>query len=143
MRESIDSYFMKIAETVATRSTCLRRNIGAIIVKDTHILVCGYNGPPTGIPHCKTCARENIPSGERVELCLAAHAEQNCINFSARYGIAINGATLYSTNKPCSQCAKSIINSGIVKVVYHLDYPDSLTDCILQDIICLKFQCQK
>lgn len=127
-RLDIDSYFIEIARVVSRRSTCLRRQIGALIVKGKQIVSTGYNGTPAGHPHCLTigCARENVPSGQRSELCRAAHAEQNAINFAARHGIPIESATLYSTTYPCSWCAKSIVNSGIARVVYESDYPDPL-----------------
>ena len=135
-RLDIDSYFMEIAQVVARRSTCLRRQIGAVIVKGKQIVSTGYNGSPTGHPHCAVvgCAREDVPSGQRSELCRAVHAEQNAINFAARYGIPIDGATIYSTTFPCSWCAKSIVNAGIVRVVYQNDYPDPLAKEILSII---------
>ena len=132
-RLDIDSYFMAIAHVVARRSTCLRRHIGAVIVKGKQIVSTGYNGAPAGHPHCQDvgCAREDVPSGQRSELCRAAHAEQNAINFAARYGIPIEGATIYSTTYPCSWCAKSIVNAGIARVVFEADYPDPLAKEIL------------
>jgi dCMP deaminase len=86
------------------------------------------------MPHCKICYRENVPSGQRSELCRAAHAEQNAINFAAKYGISIDGSVMYSTNYPCSWCAKSIVNSGIARVIYITDYPDNLAKEILSFI---------
>ena len=135
-RLSIDAYFMEIARVVASRSTCLRRKIGAVIVKGKQIVSTGYNGAPAGHPHCGDvgCARENVPSGQRSELCRAAHAEQNAINFAARYGIPIEGSTIYTTTYPCSWCAKSIVNAGIARVVYLDDYPDPLAKEILSVI---------
>ncbi|KJJ83754.1 dCMP deaminase [Candidatus Omnitrophus magneticus] len=128
-RPSWDEYFRSIAELVATRSTCLRRKVGAVLVKDKHVLATGYNGAPSGVPHCLEtgCLREklNVPSGERHELCRALHAEQNAFLQAARYGISVLGATLYITNQPCAICAKMIINAGIKKVIYSGDYPDS------------------
>lgn len=134
MRLNLDAYFLRIAEVVATRSTCLRRQIGAVLVKEKRIISTGYNGVPENIEHCRVCARANVPSGQRSELCRAAHAEQNAINFAARFGIAIDGAMLYTTHYPCSWCAKSIVNSGIKRVVYSNPYPDELTKEILQNI---------
>lgn len=131
MRPTIDEYFLEIAKVVSTRSTCLHRHIGAVIVKDGIILSCGYNGPPSGYPHCTVCARANVESGTRIELCKASHAEQNAIAFSARFGMAIDKSTMYSTTKPCSTCAKSIINAGIERIIYVNDYPDRLADEIL------------
>jgi dCMP deaminase len=126
-----DVYFMDIAHFVATRSTCLRRHVGAIVVKDKRILSTGYNGAPSGLTHCLDvgCLREelNIPSGERHELCRALHAEQNSIIQAAVHGVAIKGATLYATNQPCIICSKMIINAGIVRVVYDSGYPDEMS----------------
>jgi dCMP deaminase len=135
-RLDIDSYFMEIAQVVARRSTCLRRHIGAVIVKGKQIVSTGYNGTPAGHPHCSQigCARQNVPSGQRSELCRAAHAEQNAINFAARYGIPIEGSTIYTTTYPCSWCAKSIVNAGIARVVFENDYPDPLAKEILSII---------
>jgi len=132
----IDNYFMSIAHMVSSRSTCLRRNVGSVIVKGKQIVSTGYNGSPQGMPHCLDigCAREGVPSGERSELCRGAHAEQNAINFAARYGIAIEGATIYTTHLPCSWCAKSIVNAGIKRVVYLNDYPDPQSKQILSMI---------
>jgi len=135
-RPDIDNYFMNIAVLVSSRATCLRRKVGAVIVKGKQIVSTGYNGAPQGLPHCLDigCAREGIPSGERTELCRGAHAEQNAINFAARFGISIEGATVYSTHLPCSWCAKSIINSGIKRVVYLVDYPDQQSKEIMRNI---------
>ncbi len=135
-RLTLDEYFMSIARVVARRSTCLHRQVGAVIVKGKQIVSTGYNGAPSGHPHCLDigCAREGVPSGQRSELCRGAHAEQNAINFAARYGISIEGATLYTTHYPCSWCAKSLINAGIVEVVYDEDYPDPLAKEILSTI---------
>ncbi|WP_227767904.1 deoxycytidylate deaminase [Zhaonella formicivorans] len=135
MRPSWDSYFMEIAETVAKRSTCLRRQVGAIIVKDKRLLTTGYNGAPSGLPHCAQvgCLRENlnIPSGQRHELCRGIHAEQNAIIQAALYGVSIQGGTFYTTTHPCVVCAKMIVNAGIVKVITKGDYPDALAKEIL------------
>jgi dCMP deaminase len=130
-RPEWDEYFMQVADVVATRSTCLRRNIGAVIVRDKRILATGYNGAPTGLPHCSEvgCIKDrlHVPSGERQELCRALHAEQNAIVQAARYGTVIEGANLYCTTEPCSMCAKMIINAGIRRVVYRDPYPDPLS----------------
>jgi dCMP deaminase len=135
-RPDLDTYFMNIAIMVSSRATCMRRKVGSVIVKGKQIVSTGYNGAPQGVAHCLEtgCAREGVPSGERSELCRGAHAEQNAINFSARYGISIDGATLYTTHLPCSWCAKSIINSGIKRVVFLYDYPDPKTKEILTGI---------
>lgn len=135
-RPDIDNYFMNIAILISSRATCLRRKVGAVIVKGKQIVSAGYNGAPQGLPHCLDigCAREGIPSGERTELCRGAHAEQNAINFAARHGITIEGADIYSTHLPCSWCAKSIVNSGIKRVVYLVDYPDPQSRGIMKNI---------
>jgi len=135
-RPSWDEYFMSIARLVAGRATCLRRKVGAVIVKDRRILATGYNGAPAGLPHCSDtgCVRERlkIPSGERHELCRGIHAEQNGIIQSANYGTGIAGATIYTTHHPCSVCAKMIINAGIVRVVTDDAYPDDLAAEMLE-----------
>lgn len=125
---------MEVASVVAKRSTCLRRQIGAILVKDKRILATGYNGAPSGLPHCLDigCAREHVPSGERQELCRALHSEQNALVQAARYGIPVNGSTVYVTTAPCSVCAKMLINAGIVRVVYGAEYPDLMAPGILK-----------
>ncbi len=129
-RPSWDEYFMSIARLVAGRSTCLRRRVGAILVLDRRILATGYNGAPAGLPHCEEtgCVRERlgVPSGERHELCRGIHAEQNAIIQSANYGTGIDGSTIYTTHRPCSVCAKMIINAGVVRVVTFDSYPDEL-----------------
>lgn len=125
-RPSLDEYFMKIASVVATRSTCLRHQVGAVIVKDKRILSTGYNGAPTGLPHCLEtgCKRENVQSGYRHELCRAVHAEQNAIIQAALHGASTEDATLYCTHQPCILCAKMMINAQIKRVVYKDGYPD-------------------
>lgn len=137
MRPTWDEYFMKITAVVATRSTCLRRQVGAIIVKDRHILASGYNGAPSGLPHCDEvgCMREkmSIPSGQRHELCRGLHAEQNAIIQSAVHGVSIAGATLYSTTQPCVLCSKMLINAQIKRIVFRGDYPDELALALLQE----------
>ncbi|MBN1626412.1 MAG: cytidine/deoxycytidylate deaminase family protein [Deltaproteobacteria bacterium] len=136
-RPSWHEYFMSITKLVASRSTCLRRHVGAILVKDKRILATGYNGAPTGIKHCEEvgCIRANlsIPSGERHELCRGLHAEQNAIIQAARHGISIKGAILYCTNKPCVICSKMLINAGIVKIYYEDEYDDPLSDQMLAE----------
>ena len=129
-RPSWDEYFMKIAHLVAERSTCLRRVVGAIIVKDKRIISTGYNGSPRGLDHCLEigCMRERlgIPSGERHELCRGAHAEQNALIQAASAGSSMEGATMYCTTAPCSTCSKMIINAGIMRLVLGSGYPDQL-----------------
>ena len=136
-RPSWPEYFMDIARMVAKRSTCLRRHVGAILVKDKRILATGYNGAPAGLKHCEEvgCLREKIsvPSGERHELCRGLHAEQNVIIQAAYYGIPIANSTIYCTNKPCIICAKMIINAGINKIVYENGYNDLLADQMLME----------
>jgi len=137
MRPSWDEYFMQIAELVATRSTCLRRKVGAVLVKDKRILATGYNGAPRNLPHCEVtgCLREKlrIPSGERQEICRGLHAEQNAIIQAALYGASIKGSTLYCTHQPCITCSKMIINAGIEKVVFKGEYPDRLAREMLEE----------
>ncbi|MFA5701004.1 MAG: cytidine/deoxycytidylate deaminase family protein [Desulfuromonas sp.] len=136
-RPSWEEYFMDIARLVASRSTCLRRHVGAVLVKDKNILATGYNGTPRGIAHCDTrgCLREKhqVPSGQRHELCLGLHAEQNAIIQAAKHGTNISGATLYCTHAPCVICAKMLINSGIEAIVYLDGYPDELASNLLEE----------
>lgn len=128
---------MSIAHKVAERSTCTRRAVGAVVVKDKRILCTGYNGVPTGIEHCSSrgCLRDQlgIPSGERHELCRGTHAEQNAMLQAARYGTSIDGAVIYSTTQPCIQCAKMLINAGISEIIYQGDYPDTLSLELLEE----------
>jgi dCMP deaminase len=134
-RPSWKEYFMDIALLVARRSTCRRRRVGAITVRNKRILATGYNGAPSGLPHCLDigCLREEmeIPSGERHELCRGLHAEQNVIIQAAYHGISIKGATLYCTNLPCSICSKMLINAGISDIIYQEGYADSMTEEML------------
>ena len=129
-RPSWDSYFMQLAFVVAGRSTCLRRQVGAVLVKERQILSTGYNGSPSGLLHCDEvgCLRQSlcVPSGERLEICRAVHAEQNALVQAAKHGVAIAGADLYTTLQPCVQCTKMIINAGIRRVFYTHSYPDEL-----------------
>ncbi|MBU5676588.1 cytidine/deoxycytidylate deaminase family protein [Alkaliphilus sp. MSJ-5] len=137
MRPSWDEYFMEMAEIVKTRSTCLRRQVGAVVVKDKRILASGYNGAPTGLKHCEEtgCLREQlgIPSGQRHELCRGLHAEQNAIIQASLHGVKLEGATLYVTIQPCVVCAKMVINAGISKLVFKGDYPDELSWEMLEE----------
>ena len=124
-RISKDEYFMKIAEVVSQRSTCIKRKVGAVLVKDSHIISTGYNGAPAGFKHCTidTCVRQNLKSGEKPELCRGVHAEINCIIQAAIHGTSIKGdTTLYSTTFPCMNCLKLIINAGINRLVYKEGY---------------------
>lgn len=137
-RISWDNYFMEMAELTARRSTCLRRHVGAVIVKDKHVIATGYNGAPAGIAHCDErggCLREklDVPSGQRHELCMALHAEQNAIIQAASLGQSVEGATIYVTHQPCVICAKMIINAGIEKIIVKEGYPDELAIDILAE----------
>ena len=136
-RPSWDEYFIDIAFKVASRSNCLRREVGAVIVKGRRILCTGYNGPPSGIQHCEErgCLRKelDIPSGERRELSRAICAEMNAVIQAAKYGIAVDGADIYVTTFPCSYCAKTIINVGLKKVYYVDGYPDELSKELLDE----------
>lgn len=129
-RPGWDQYFMDITRVVAKRSTCLRRQVGALIVKERRILASGYNGAPVGLRHCleTRCLREqlDVPSGERHELCRGLHAEQNAVVQAAVYGIAIKDSVCYVTHQPCLLCAKILINAGVNKVVFQGSYPDHL-----------------
>lgn len=143
-RPSWDDYFMEITRVVATRSTCLRRQVGAVIVKDKRLLTSGYNGAPRNLAHCLGvgCLREQqgIPSGERHELCRGLHAEQNAIVQAAVHGVAIEGATVYCTHQPCSACTKLLINAGIRRIVYADGYPDELSRSLLTEA---DIQCER
>jgi dCMP deaminase len=136
-RPDWDAYFMGIVELVAKRSTCLRRSVGAALVRDKRILATGYNGAPSGLKHCLDvgCLRERmqIPSGERHELCRGLHAEQNAIIQAALHGVSVKGATLYCTNQPCIICAKMIINAGITMAVVKDGYADKLAEEMLAE----------
>lgn len=138
-RPSWDAYFMDMAELVAKRSTCIRRNVGAVIVQDRRIVATGYNGAPKGIPHCDEieggCLRQalGIPSGQRHEMCRALHAEQNAIIQAATSGQSVEGGTIYITHQPCVICAKMIINSGIKKIIVKEGYPDELSTQLLEE----------
>jgi len=136
IRPDWDEYFMEIAQIVRTRATCIRRQVGAIAVKDKRILTTGYNGAPAGLAHCSEvgCLRAemNVPSGQRHELCRGLHAEQNTIIQAAVYGTSIKGATFYVTHQPCVVCAKMLINAGIERLVILDDYPDKLSEEMLK-----------
>lgn len=136
-RPSWDEYFMDIAKQVATRSTCLRRAVGAVLVHDKRIISTGYNGGPSGLPHCLEigCLREQlgIPSGQQHELCRGIHAEQNAIIQAARYGMPIDGSVLYCTTQPCTQCTKMLLNAGVKEIVFAEGYPDELAQQLLDE----------
>lgn len=136
-RPSWDAYFMQMAELVRSRSSCLRRGVGAVIVKDNRVIASGYNGAPKGIAHCEEtgCLRQqmNVPSGQRHELCRGLHAEQNAIIQAACLGVSIEGATLYCTTQPCVICTKMLINAGIKRVVITESYPDELAEKMIKE----------
>ena len=136
-RPGWDAYFMQITEDVASRSTCLRRRVGALIVKDKRILSTGYNGVPRMIKHCKEsgCLREQlqVASGERHELCRGLHAEQNAIIQAALHGVSIQGGTLYCTYMPCLICTKMIINANLERIVFKGFYPDDMSMQMLKE----------
>ncbi|MDP8255383.1 MAG: cytidine/deoxycytidylate deaminase family protein [Candidatus Alcyoniella australis] len=135
-RPDWDTYFIEFSHLASKRSTCLRRKVGAVIVKDRNILATGYNGAPKGLPHCAETGcerqRQNVPSGQRHELCRGLHAEQNAIIQAAYHGTSIKGATLYCNTFPCVICAKMIINAGIQRIVYEAQYADELSAQMLQ-----------
>ena len=135
-RPGWDEYFMSIASVVSTRSTCLRRKVGAVIVRDRQIVSTGYNGAPKGAPHCSAtgCLREKmgIPAGERHEICRGSHAEVNAIAQAAAIGASTSGGVIYCTHEPCSFCTKAIINAGIRRIVYVESYPDAIA-CLLRE----------
>ncbi len=136
-RPSFEEYFMQITHTVAQRSSCLRRKVGAIAVRDAQILSTGYNGVPRNVEHCIStgCLRQklNIPSGQRHEICRGLHAEQNVIVQAATHGIALKGATLYCTTQPCLICTKMLINVGIQEIIYSEPYNDELAEQMLNE----------
>jgi dCMP deaminase len=135
-RPTWDEYFLEMAQLVSKRSTCLRRSVGAVLVRDKRILATGYNGAPSGLKHCVEigCLRLklNIPSGQRHELCRALHAEQNALIQASLHGISVKGATLYATTQPCMICAKMLINAGIKEIVITHGYPDKMAMDLLK-----------
>lgn len=137
-RPNWDEYFIEITKVISKRSTCLRRKVGAVIVKDKRILASGYNGAPSGLKHCGQiggCLREqmHVPSGERHELCRGLHAEQNAIIQAAVHGVSIKDSVLYCTTHPCIICAKMIINSGIREIIISAAYPDEESKKLLKE----------
>jgi dCMP deaminase len=129
-RPSCNDYFLEVADLVATRSTCLRRQVGAVLVRDKRIISTGYNGAPRKLKHCSEvgCIRSenDIPSGQRYELCRGVHAEQNAIINAAYYGISTQDTVMYCTHQPCIICARIMINAGVVKVVHRGDFQDDV-----------------
>lgn len=136
-RASWPQYFMDIAFLVSERSTCLRRQVGAVAVKDKRILATGYNGAPSGVAHCleSGCLRQElgIPSGQRHEICRGIHAEQNVIIQAAMHGISLRGAELYCTTFPCFICSKMLINCGIRRIWVSENYPDEFSASMLRE----------
>ena len=136
-RPDWEVYFLKIAQLAYTRSTCIRRHVGAVLVKEKKILATGYNGVPSGISHCADvgCLRdeEQVPSGQRHELCRGLHAEQNAILQAAYHGVSIQGSVLFCTNFPCVICSKMLINAGIRQIFYLEGYPDPLSERMLNE----------
>jgi dCMP deaminase len=136
-RPDNDTYFMRMADLVATRSTCLRRQVGAVVVKEKRVLSTGYNGAPRGLRHCAEvgCVRQqaNIESGTRHELCRGVHAEQNAVIQAAYFGVSIKDSTIYTTNFPCAMCTKILVNAGITEIVYKDEYIDPLSREILDE----------
>jgi len=137
LRPSWDDYYMEMVDVIKKRSTCLRRQVGAIIVKDKRIISTGYNGSPMNTKHCEEvgCLRDElkIPSGERHELCRAIHAEQNALVQAAYSGTSVKDAVMYITTQPCSLCAKMLINAGISKVIFRGEYPDEMAMDMLKE----------
>ena len=136
-RPTWDQYFLSIALLVSKRSTCLRRKVGAVLVKDKRILATGYNGAPSGIKHCEEtgCLREKLKvlSGERHELCRGLHAEQNALLQAALHGVSAEGAKMYATTQPCIICAKMLINAGIKEIIIAGRYPDKMARDFLKE----------
>lgn len=136
-RPTWDDYFLNLAELAATRSTCRRRQVGALLVSNHRVLATGYNGSPRGLGHCLElgCLRDQmeVPSGQRQEICRAIHAEQNAILQAAKHGITIGEATLYCTNQPCVTCAKLLLNLEIRRLVVRSSYPDELARTLLRE----------
>ncbi|MBN2537095.1 cytidine/deoxycytidylate deaminase family protein [candidate division WOR-3 bacterium] len=136
-RKSWDEYFMAIARLVADRSTCLRRHVGAVLVRDKRLLCTGYNGAPAGMRHCfeTGCLRDElgIPAGERIEICRGIHAEQNALVQAATFGINVAGATLYCTHEPCVTCAKMLINARVREFVVGEEYPDAFARRLVEE----------
>lgn len=136
MRPDWDHYFLRMAALAASRSTCVRRHVGAVVVKDRMVLSTGYNDTPRGLPNCGEggCARcaSGVPSGQGLDTCLCLHAEMNAVIQAAYHGVAVAGATVYITHQPCLTCAKTLINSGIRRIVFAGEYPDPLAREVLE-----------
>ena len=136
-RPDIDEYFLKVASVVAERSTCLRHHVGAVAVRDKHILATGYNGAPAGLKDCLElgCLRDemNIESGTRHEICRGIHAEQNVIIQASLHGASLAGATIYVTHSPCILCAKMPVNARIKCYVTFGSYADDSFKNLFQE----------
>ncbi len=136
-RPTVDEYFMSMAALASERSTCLRRKVGAVIVKDKQVISTGYNGAPKDMAHCGEagCLRENMgaESGTRHELCRGVHAEQNAVIQAAVFGVSVKGGTLYTTHHPCVLCVKIVINAGLERIVYKDGYPDELAEKMIME----------
>ncbi len=137
-RISWDDYFMEMAHLASKRSTCIRRQVGAVIVKDNYVIATGYNGASRGAKHCDVtgCLREElkIPSGQRHEICRAVHAEQNAIIQASIHGVSTEGAKIYVTVTPCFICGKMLVNAGIKEVIINGDYPDDMTLDLFKEV---------
>ena len=141
-----DSYFIEITKLVAQRSGCLKRHVGAVLVKDNRIIATGYNSAPSGIQECYQrgeCLRQGSRQGENLETCYAIHAEQNALMQCSKLGISCDGATLYCTTKPCNFCMRLLINAGVKIIIYIEDYNDDLTDKLALEcgILMIKIKC--
>jgi len=127
-RPDIDEYFLKVASVVAERSTCRRHHVGAVAVRNKHMLATGYNGAASGIKDCLElgCLRDelNIPTGTRHEICRGIHAEQNVIVQASLHGVSLEGSTIYCTHTPCILCAKMLVNAKIKRFVSFGRYND-------------------
>ncbi|MFH0790648.1 MAG: cytidine/deoxycytidylate deaminase family protein [Candidatus Omnitrophota bacterium] len=136
-RPSWDEYFIEVAHLVAKRSTCLRRHVGAVAVRDKRILATGYNGAPSGLAHCENvgCIRQRmkIPSGERQELCRALHAEQNVVIQALIHKVDLKDSSIYVTNQPCVICSKILISTGVKEIIIADGYPDELAKRMLKE----------
>ncbi len=136
-RPSVDEYFMAMASLASERSTCMRRKVGAVIVRDKQVISTGYNGAPRELPHCAEvgCLRESMgaDSGTRHELCRGVHAEQNAVIQAAVFGVSVKNGTLYTTHHPCVLCVKIVINAGMERIVYKEGYPDELAQRMIRE----------
>ncbi len=136
-RPDVDEYFLKVASVVAERATCRRHHVGAVAVRDKHILATGYNGAPSGLKDCLElgCLRNemNIPSGERHEICRGIHAEQNVIIQAALHGVSLEGSTIYCTHTQCVLCAKMLVNAKIKRFISFGQYNDDAFTDLFQE----------